>query len=120
MKKLISIVAAAALSLGATTMSNAAVGIGIGTVRCGAFTNNYAQMGAADQADVRIGVHQWAYGYFTGRNRENPGQTKDVSGLTYNETANFIIAQCRQYPNAYLYEVADVIYEALPYDTAGV
>ncbi|GEM_PF-5275100 len=94
--------------------------LGIGSVQCSQFNSTFGNLGAADQADVRIGLHQWSFGYFSGRNAQAGGQARDLSGLDFDDTADYIITQCQYYPNIRIFEIADTIYENLPYDGPGV
>lgn len=112
-----SIVAAVAAALALVAPANAvSVAGGIGVSNCGNVRAAYDNGNPALQSDIVLAVGQWAYGYMTGRNAENPRNAwKDLSALTIDETAGLVLVQCGRHPSLMLGEVVDVIYDALPY-----
>lgn len=115
--------ATAALALGAfatATTASASDIKGIGSVVCSQFNTNWANFSEAQREDVRIGIHQWAFGYFSGRNVQQPSQARDLTNLNINDTADYIIGECSYYPDARIFQIANTIYNNLPYDGPGV
>ncbi|MBI1364737.1 MAG: hypothetical protein GC153_02105 [Alphaproteobacteria bacterium] len=113
-KSILACVAAAALA--ATGASAAGVASGIGINRCGDLYNAYATASAGGQQALIIAVGQWAYGYMTGRNSEQPkANWKDLGALDVDSGAGLVLKQCASHPSLYVIEVVDAIYDALPY-----
>lgn len=89
---------------------------GFGTATCGQITNVWNQASTADRQDMVLAIGQWTFGYFSGRNMEVASNyRRNLDILDNDETALFIISQCAGAPAVYVVQIADAIYNEMPY-----
>ena len=93
---------------------------GFGTAVCSDITNLWDTADYEGRSQMVLAIGQWTFGYLSGRNADAPlGRRRELGALDNDDTALFIITQCRDFPNVYVYDIVDVIYEAAPYMSAG-
>ena len=93
---------------------------GVGTAKCDVLVNAFTSAPQSEKLAFVTGIGQWAFGYMTGRNGELPrNRRKDLAPLSSDDTAVFILRQCGNYPNAFVYQIVDVIFDELPYNSPG-
>lgn len=113
--------ASAALLLPAAALGTVGDLKGFGSASCGELAYAWNTVGGEERAQIVVAVGQWAFGYLSGRNAERPlAARKNISALDNDETAYFILDQCAEYPQVYVYQVVDVIFEAAPAFGTGV
>ena len=94
---------------------------GYGTAACSDIVTLWQMSSVAERDGVLTALGQWSFGYLSGRNMQAPrGQRKELASFDNDQTAFFIVEQCAAYPNARVYQIVDVIYDAAPYMTGGV
>jgi hypothetical protein len=93
---------------------------GVGTARCDVLVQAFSNAGDVQKKEFITGIGQWAFGYLTGRNAELPrDRRKALDPLTSDDTAVFVLNTCNRYPNAVVYQIVDLIFDELPYNTPG-
>ena len=93
---------------------------GMGANQCSEVTGLWDRSSQDLRGVMESAIHQWAFGYFSGLNRDQPpANRRNLSGLTTGGTASVIIDVCRRAPNSRLFQVADAFYNQLPYIGAG-
>ncbi|MBL4620225.1 MAG: hypothetical protein JKX88_09035 [Marinicaulis sp.] len=93
---------------------------GLGTAACSEISDawNGSDLDARSLYTVAIG--QWAFGYLSGRNAELPqSQRKELASLDNDETAFFVLEQCKANPSYFVYQIVDVIFDAAPNASVG-
>jgi hypothetical protein len=107
----------AALSLAAAPAQASAILGGVGTATCAELRYAFDNGSGSDRQALFVAVGQWVFGYYSGRNQEQPsGFWRDLSGFEgVDGTALFILEQCGSYPSLTIIEMADIIYNNLPY-----
>lgn len=117
MKKLALGVASAAALCAAT--AHAGDAMGIGAARCDEVAGLWDNAGAAERSQLLIAIGQWSFGYLSALNAGAPvNARRELGRFDNDDTANFIISRCREFPNVYIYDIVDIIYEATPYMSA--
>ena len=108
--------AAASLVLSLSSQAFAFDVKGFGSTPCYDLTNLWSRSGPDTRDLVLTSLGQWSFGYFTGRNQElSPAYQRSLSGLDNDCTAAVIVELCSRNQNLYVYQVADAIFQALPY-----
>lgn len=100
----------------ATSSASAADVKGLGSSSCYDIVSLWNRS-AADTRDIMLmSLGQWSFGYFSGRNQElSASYQRSLAGLDNNRTAAVIVDVCSRNQNLYVYQVADAIFQALPY-----
>lgn len=88
---------------------------GFGSAQCGELNAAWNESGADDRALLAVALGQWAFGYMSGRNVENPpAERRELAAFENDSTAAFILGQCRTYPNFYVVQIVDALYDSAP------
>lgn len=99
-----------------TSMASASDLRGFGTATCSQISSAWNGATTNDRKDMVLAIGQWTFGYLSGRNMEIASNyRKNLDALDNDDTALFIVTQCASLPNAYVVQIADAIYDALPY-----
>jgi len=94
---------------------------GFGTAQCGDLVNIWDGATYEERGQILLAVGQWTFGYLSGRNAElRLADRKELAALDSDGTALFILTQCRDFPDVFVYQIADIIYEAAPFVSPGV
>ncbi|MEM9705987.1 MAG: hypothetical protein AAF850_07910 [Pseudomonadota bacterium] len=94
---------------------------GIGALTCSRLLSIYETLEGAEQQEFYVAIHQWAYGFFTGQNRQlRDNRRRDLRALTVETTADEILSLCRMDPSARVWRKADVLFQRLAYVSPGV
>lgn len=89
---------------------------GFGAAACSDITGLWDAADYEARSQIVTAIGQWTFGYLSGRNADAPlGHRRELGALDNDDTALFIITQCRDFPNVYVYDIVDVLYEAAPY-----
>jgi hypothetical protein len=93
---------------------------GFGAAQCANITSLWDAADYDGRSQMLLAIGQWTFGYLSGRNADAPlGQRRELQALDSDDTALFIVTQCRDFPGVYVYDIVDIIYEAAPLMSAG-
>ena len=122
MKKALSIFAAASLSVSTFAIAphaSAAEISGVGAMTCAQLDEAGNTSSNSDAQALVAGIFSWTQGCWAGKNLETPVEQRRDVGVTQDYLANGIIDYCTRAPQAYLWQVAEVMFNELPYIGAG-
>ncbi|MEM9705644.1 MAG: hypothetical protein AAF850_06150 [Pseudomonadota bacterium] len=113
--RLFGLVIAAAMLLCQASPAAAVDGKGFGTAQCARLNTVVENANVSQREQITIALHQWVFGYLSGRNAQSPETARSLESLDADATAVFVLSMCRLTPGKYVYSIVNEIYEALPY-----
>lgn len=114
--KVIAACAASIVAFGNIAPASAGDIKGLGTSSCYDMVSLWNRSGVDTRDLILVSLGQWSFGYFSGRNQElQPAYQRSLAGLDNNRTAAVMIDVCSRNQSLYVYQVADAIFQALPY-----